>query len=357
MKTRNCGFTLVELLVVIAIIGILIALLLPAVQAAREAARRMQCTQNLSQLIIAVHSYEMSHRVFPYGTIDKSPQIDNRPIGYHHNWISQILPQIEETNAFEAIDRTVGVYHRNNVPVRTLRIGLLFCPSDAGPGSAHSNYAGVHHPTETPISTTNSGAFILNKAIRYDDVSDGSSQTIFLGEKNLDSGLGWMSGTRATLRNFGSKINGLGPPPGTPPNATQLGGMGMGSGGQPGVMSANNEWQLPGLPADAQALIDGQAAGKPNQGSPDEPQATSGLDETNEGQPGKEEGNAAKAKQPKGPPLLFVGGFSSSHPGGANFAFGDGHVRLISENADLPTLQQLADRADGKLLRTDRYGP
>ena len=348
MKTKRHGFTLVELLVVIAIIGILIALLLPAVQAAREAARRMQCTQNLSQLIIGVHSYEMSHRVFPYGTIDKAAQIDNRPVGYHHNWITQILPQIEETNAFEAIDRKVSIYHANNVPVRTLHLSLLICPSTTAATQGHGNYAGVHHSTETPISATNSGSFILNMAIRYEDGSDGSSQTIFLGEKHVDSSLGWMSGTRATLRNFGAGINNSATPPvALAAMAAPVDGMGMADGANADFL-ASNDWHLSGLPANAKELIDLQAKGTPKAG---------GQDGDSSGAGGADGDAAAEKKaKPKGAPQLFVGGFGSSHPGGANMAYGDGHVTYVSENADIVALQQMADRADGKLLRKGRYG-
>ena len=93
---RRTAFTLVELLVVIAIIGILVALLLPAVQAAREAARRISCTNNLTQLILAVQNYEMSYRAYPPGTLEEKGPIVNEAKGYHHNWVSRLLPYIEK---------------------------------------------------------------------------------------------------------------------------------------------------------------------------------------------------------------------------------------------------------------------
>ena len=96
---------------VIAIIGVLVALLLPAVQAAREAVRRSSCANNLNQLIIAVHNYEMPHGVYPPGTIDAKGPIVNAKIGYHHNWIVQILPFVEQENLWKAIDKTQSVYH------------------------------------------------------------------------------------------------------------------------------------------------------------------------------------------------------------------------------------------------------
>ena len=111
MKSRE-GFTLVELLVVIAIIGVLVALLLPAVQMAREAARRLSCSNNLGQLITAIHNYEMAHGIYPSGTIDSKGPVANVPVGYHHNWMSQITPYIEEGNTWRAIDFSVGASGR-----------------------------------------------------------------------------------------------------------------------------------------------------------------------------------------------------------------------------------------------------
>ena len=127
------GFTLVELLVVIAIIGVLVALLLPAVQAAREAARRMSCTNNLCQLILAVQNYEMSFRVYPPGTINDTGPIQNLPQGYHHNWVSQLLPFFEEQNIYNHIDFQVGVYDDKNLPVRQAPVMILACPSSILP--------------------------------------------------------------------------------------------------------------------------------------------------------------------------------------------------------------------------------
>ncbi len=343
MNRKNSGFTLVELLVVVAIIGVLVALLLPAVQAAREAARRMQCTQNLSQLIIGVHSYEMSHRSFPPGSIDKAKQVSNAPSGYHHSWITQILAHVEEANAGKAIDRRVGVYAAENVPVRTVEIPLLHCSSDGMSGGPHSSYAGVHNATEQPISEVNNGVFILNKSIRYDDVSDGSAQTLFISEKLGESGvdLGWMSGTRATLRNFGLGINnnagGLAVVVTPAPQANN----------SPYVVPVMNPYGLPGLPANFGNLIR-DYDNKNGAGS----SAEDDLEDMGMGE-GAPEGPAGQSA-PSNKKFLFVGGFSSSHPGGANAAFGDGHVTYLSESADLITLQQMCDRADGKLIR-DRF--
>jgi prepilin-type N-terminal cleavage/methylation domain-containing protein len=279
----NPAFTLVELLVVIAIIGVLVALLLPAVQAAREAARRSWCANNLTQLILAVQNYESSYRVYPPGTIDKSGPIANVTEGYHHNWLSQILPFIEERNTFQHIDFTVGVYHENNAPVRKVHVPSFSCPSDgAGPADLGlSNYVGSQHDLEEPIDVNNHGVFFLNSRVRYEDVSDGTCQTLFIAEKLNDANkdFGWMSGTRATLRNTGTRLN-----VDVPARYAQP---------RPGV---------------------------------------------------------TQPPEPEDPKHLRVGGFSSAHPGGLEAAFGDGHVAFLANTLDQEVLQQLAHRADGKLL-------
>jgi prepilin-type N-terminal cleavage/methylation domain-containing protein len=201
---RRSGFSFIELLVVITIIGLLISLLLPAVHMAREAARRMSCNRNLAQLILAVHSYQNLHGVYPPGTIADQGPLRNVAKGYHHNWIVQILPHLEQTNAWRRIDHSRGVYDPANAAVAGLTLEVLQCPSTPQvPGQ--SCFAAVHHDREAPIDVTNNGVFFLNSRVRYEDVTDGTSHTIFLGEIQPEpGGLGWMSGTRATLRNPGT---------------------------------------------------------------------------------------------------------------------------------------------------------
>ena len=313
MSRRQQAFTLVELLVVIAIIGVLIALLLPAVQAAREAARRTSCVNNLSQLIIAVHNYEMAHGHYPPGTLDAKGPIVNAKIGYHHGWITQILPFLEERNTWQAIDKKVSVYHKNNVPASTAVIRVLNCPSSAAFNSDSSHYAGAHHEVEKPIDAKDNGVFFLNSRVRYDDVTDGSSHTIFIGEKIPDAwDFFWMSGTRATLRNAGTPINGLTFATGLP---------------RPG---GPNDPPPPPQP-DAVPQIDDVE-------KPADPAAPATV------------GAAAPAGAPAAPGSpLFVGGFGSQHPGGANFAMGDGSVRFQPATLGPPLLSDMVHRSDGKL--------
>jgi len=315
---RSVGFTLVELLVVIAIIGVLVALLLPAVQAAREAARRTSCSNNLSQLIIAVHNYEMAMRVYPPGTVDKAGPIQNAPLGYHHNWLEQILPYMEEKNAYQAIDRTVSVYHAKNSPVVDHEIRILNCPS-----SWHEDnltYAAVHHDVEAPIDANNNGVFFLNSSVRYDDITDGSSHTAFIGEKLPDAwDIHWLSGTRATLRNMGTAISSL----------TYKNGLAApGQGGFPAYdLFLNGELELGAEPSETDDEMDEvvEAGGVIR----DVPLAQ---------------------RPPNGPGSpLFVGGFGSMHPAGAMMAFGDGSVRFQPNTMSPADLQRLGHRADGAL--------
>lgn len=208
MRGRRPGFTLVELLVVIAIIGILVALLLPAVQAAREAARRVTCLNSLAQLNLAAHNYEFHWESLPPGVTNPTGPIRSEPSGIHVSWMVQLLPYLEHGSAFQNFNQKLGAYAQENEPVRRMQIGSFICPSDPGLGLIEvgpSSYVGCHHDSESPIDADNNGLLYLNSHVRYADITDGSSHTILFGEAKIDADtLGWVSGTRATLRNGSS---------------------------------------------------------------------------------------------------------------------------------------------------------
>ena len=126
---RTRGFTLVELLVVIAIIGILVALLLPAIQAAREAARRTQCSNNIKQIALALHNYHDTYLILPAGNYDGTGGGDTRQ--HRHTWMCSLLPHIEQQAVFDQLNFNLQTDAAPNFQVLNgLEIKSLICPSD-----------------------------------------------------------------------------------------------------------------------------------------------------------------------------------------------------------------------------------
>ena len=139
--TPRSGFTLVELLVVIAIIGVLVALLLPAIQAAREAARRSQCQNNIKNAALAVLNFESARNITPEGmTFLKAEEVNIGALGrFDANWIINVLPYLEEQALYDLFDlkrRINDVANSRNYNVRGTTIASLLCPSDPQQSSA-----------------------------------------------------------------------------------------------------------------------------------------------------------------------------------------------------------------------------
>ncbi len=209
--SRRCSrraFTIIEVLVVISIIAVLVALLLPAVQQAREAAYRVKCSNNLMQLGLALRTYETAHGSLPPGSVDVNGPVANDGKGYQFGWIVQILPHLEQASLFAYFDFSVSVYDPRNAKfAMDVKLPVLICPSKNQqlPG----DYAGCHHDVEAPIDVDNHGVLFLNSHIRHEDIPDGASHTLFIGETSgASSALGWATGTRDMLRNTGTPING-----------------------------------------------------------------------------------------------------------------------------------------------------
>ncbi len=218
MKRRK-GFTLIELLVVIAIIAVLISLLLPAVQQAREAARRTQCANNLKQMGIALHNYASSFDVFPFGKGASYTKIPGTPVYPRWSTHSQLLMFIEQGNLFNSINfnlppETPGMAgavpfmppyqnpNRENMTASQLRVGLFLCPSDIAPigtWPGANNYLGNQYTWACDLSETNlssiapgelpHGIFYDLSSVSYKDVLDGTSNTVFFSEKRRGNGL------------------------------------------------------------------------------------------------------------------------------------------------------------------------
>jgi prepilin-type processing-associated H-X9-DG protein len=230
--------------------------------------------------------------------VNDTGPIQNVPKGYNASWMLQLLPFLEQGAVARGFDDRVGVYAPENSTARGMVISIFLCPSDnggrGGGGSiAMNNFAACHNDVEAPIDVNNKGVFFLNSHLRSEDISDGTSNTIYVGEKRLaDAALGWASGTRDTLRNTGTPLN----------KTAALAGF---------------------FPADEEDPV--------------------GLEPS------------VPRPAPSGTGLTGVGGFGSNHPGGANFNFGDGSVKFIKNSTSATVYRCLGNRADGEMISADRF--
>jgi prepilin-type processing-associated H-X9-DG protein len=205
---------LIELLVVVTIIAVLVALLLPAVQAAREAARRLQCMNNLKQLGLAAHHYHDVNNCLPMGTpFYYFPEDGGYDDG--HSIFVAMLGQYEQQSLYNAVNFNINIYRYANQTIQATHLNTLRCPSDAIPYQketypggitnipqgrfvvAYSNYAGnvgtwYHHGSwdqagfnqTVALTKGDNGVFFVNSAVRFAGVTDGLTMTLLLGERN-----------------------------------------------------------------------------------------------------------------------------------------------------------------------------
>lgn len=228
MKTgiRSRGFTLVELLVVIAIIALLISILLPAVQSGREAARRTQCKNNLKNIGLGIQNYESATGILPpavqFDTDDESESSDN----FKPNWTMLTLPFLEEQGLFDAFDLEAYVSDPRNERARGTMLPVMLCPSDTGSevpfagtteteggNWARGNYAanGVNVRIDDSNfawdNKTKRGVMGLNRAVKLQQVTDGTSKTMLVAEiriglNALDRRGTWAMGTSGASAMF-----------------------------------------------------------------------------------------------------------------------------------------------------------
>jgi prepilin-type N-terminal cleavage/methylation domain-containing protein/prepilin-type processing-associated H-X9-DG protein len=342
-KRLRRGFTLIELLVVIAIIGVLIALLLPAVQAAREAARRAQCTNNLKQIGLALHNYESAQGSFPMFCLTRSRTYDNCASSWLHTWLNYSLPYMEAGNQFNSINFMRPYNSVTQFTAFRLKHGSLICPDDtpnvdltaqgfivtmqtsyyAMKGLSENQWwswgTGATAPNADRCGVIDGeGVFEPNLAHKIADITDGTNNTIVVGE----------------VSRFRDE------PSGSPFNF----GNAAGAFGGPDWVSGT-VW-----PGDVRVTAGAYAVPKIN-AKP----VKSGMGDCFQGNPfgtpqyGNAPGWINTCQN------LGQFGFRSNHPGGANFLFGDGSVHFLKDTINLPTYRALATRALGEVISADAY--
>ena len=330
------AFTLVELLVVIAIIGILIALLLPAVQAAREAARRMSCTNNMKQIGIAMHNYHDTYKKFPQGGLAGKDNTDTSMTGteYYITAYAAILPFLEGQNILSLYDFQQPWYKQSPELAKSVIPGYV-CPSGSmdnpfddaefaaagypigGTASAVSYLLckGSHRIwcRKGAVSRTVAGVFDLEAGSSFRDITDGTSNTMMIGEGPMGSNWQVCQGqgcgaSSASTNAFGdtsiSMISWLVPHP----NAGYIG------------MTPH-------------VSIFGSTLDPMNKEYVTESFAN-----------GDDFGNCTTAKDDDA-----ATNFGSNHPGGANFLFSDGSVHFLSETIDMDNYRALSTKGAGEV--------
>ena len=336
-KTRSAGFTLVELLVVIAIIGILIAMLLPAVQAAREAARRVQCMNNMKQLGLALHNYHQTHNSLPCGALCPQPAGGRCPPDWDclevygcHTWFSQLLPFIEERPLYNKLDfrRAMNV-DPNKSAVLGQYIKSVSCPSDPNSGLLdHTRFkqseCGWTYGPDCIVAGLASDPTVKSMGASYVPSAgpahpcvvpswpDGRNcQSVAMGYYNKDTP-GLFAGGRKTY-SFASCVDGLS-------NTFLL-----------GETIPSFTWSHMYFHS---LLNCGTTNIPPNYQKVNPHHCPRLFVNYHEG------GNGACGDE--------MAGFKSDHPGGVQMAMGDGSVRFVTETIDYRTWVFLGDKADGQ---------
>ena len=321
MNRHRSAFTLIELLVVIAIIAVLIALLLPAVQSAREAARRIQCTNNEKQIGLALHNYASANNVLPAAEM----QFLGLANGSNFSAMSQVLPYLEASTIYNAINFSLFDVDPSNSTAMVTSINGLICPSDTyNPTPAYgaqTNYmadmgSGIVWQSSLFAPNTSlpmpSGVFYGNSATRFAEITDGLSNTGFYSERIVGDGTtGIISPIADVFFDPGAPL--------TPDDAmAQCLALNI-------YNPANQIPMIMGVP-----WIDGQ-------------HITLHVTTPNTRSCGFFIVNRAVM-----PP-------SSKHPGGVNLLLGDGSVKFIKDTVNLQTWRALGTRNGGEVISSDSF--
>lgn len=318
-RQRRPAFTLIELLVVIAIIAVLIGLLLPAVQAAREAARRAQCINNLKQIALGMHTYHGVHDTFPPGRVRSRVN----QLGLVYSCFAQILPQIEQSACFDAINFSLnadrGIGGPQNDTARRMRISQFLCPTDTTsafdtPEQSPINYqmsVGTKHSV-----IDNNGVLYENSRVNSAAVTDGMSQTALVCELARASSLvanHIIEITSQQVVSYEATCR---------PNG-------------PAVPRARGNRWIYGAPNHTMY----SHHRPPNHGDPD----------CRGGNPFGDANNVVWDL------LSLDTAARSLHPGGVNVALADGSVRFAKNTADVGVWRAIGTRNGGEIISADGY--
>ncbi|WP_283435371.1 DUF1559 domain-containing protein [Neorhodopirellula lusitana] len=217
------AFSLLEIAVVLVILFVLFAISVPIVRDMRSIARRSNCHQNLARIVLANQAYASDFGHLPSGTFSYNAKL-NEPVepvvslpdrdepswAYHQNWLASLLPFVDREGLYQSIDFRFGVYEEANRLPREVDLSFLRCPASSQRQVPNTtSYVGMHSNQSGPILVDGNGLLMLNRWVLLDEVVDGMAHTILVGEKLSppEFDLGWMSGTRSSLRNAGTPIN------------------------------------------------------------------------------------------------------------------------------------------------------